>query len=156
MANILVCDDERSICEMLDISLRREGHRVETVQAGQLAKNKIDGALYDVIITDIKMPNIDGIEVLRHAHRVSPDSAVILITAVDDYEAAVQAVKAGGATDYIRKSPGLVDEIKLAINRALEKMMLNRQNFAFKRDAATRNSLENIVGVSPAMDKLKQ
>ena len=71
MANILVCDDERSICEMLDISLRREGHRVETVQAGQSAKNKIDGALYDVIITDIKMPNIDGIEVLRHAHRVS-------------------------------------------------------------------------------------
>ena len=94
MANILVCDDERSICEMLDISLRREGHRVETVQAGQNAKNKIDGALYDVIITDIKMPNIDGIEVLRHAHRVSPDSAVILITAVDDYEAAVEAVKA--------------------------------------------------------------
>ena len=107
MANILVCDDERSICEMLDISLRREGHRVETVQAGQTAKNKIDGALYDVIITDIKMPNIDGIEVLRHAHRVSPDSAVILITAVDDYEAAVEAVKAGGASDYIRKSPGL-------------------------------------------------
>ena len=54
MANILVCDDERSICEMLDISLRREGHRVETVQNGQAAKSKIDGALYDVIITDIK------------------------------------------------------------------------------------------------------
>src|SRR5580704_9961531 len=156
MANILVCDDERSICEMLDISLRREGHRVETVQAGQTAKNKIDGALYDVIITDIKMPNIDGIEVLRHAHSVSPDSAVILITAVDDYEAAVQAVKAGGATDYIRKSPGLVDEIKLALNRALEKIILSRQNFALRRDAATRNSLDNIIGSSGAMEKLKQ
>ena len=156
MANILVCDDERSICEMLDISLRREGHRVETVQAGQLAKNKIDGALYDVIITDIKMPNIDGIEVLRHAHRVSPDSAVILITAVDDYEAAVEAVKAGGATDYIRKSPGLVDEIKLAINRAVEKLNLSKQNFALRRDAATRNSLDNIIGSSSAMEKLKQ
>ena len=103
-----------------------------------------------MVVTDIKMPNTDGIEVLRYAHQVSPDSAVILITAVDDYEAAVQAVKAGGATDYIRKSPGLVDEIKLAINRALEKMALSRQNFAFKRDAATRNSLDNIVGVSPA------
>ena len=156
MANILVCDDERSICEMLDISLRREGHRVETVQAGQTAKNKIDGALYDVIITDIKMPNIDGIEVLRHAHRVSPDSAVILITAVDDYEAAVEAVKAGGATDYIRKSPGLVDEIKLAINRAVEKLNLSKQNFALRRDAATRNSLDNIIGSSGAMEKLKQ
>ena len=88
--------------------------------------------------------------------RSRPDSAVILITAVDDYEAAVQAVKAGGASDYIRKCPGLVDEIKLAINRALEKSALSRQNFAFKRDAATRNSLDNIVGASPAMEKLKQ
>src|SRR5258708_26516576 len=114
MANILVWDDERSICEMLDIALRREGHRVETVQAGQIAKNKIDGALYDVIITDIKMPNIDGIEVLRHAHRVSPDSAVILITAVDDYEAAVQAVKAGGTTPHNPQKPGRVRRVQHA------------------------------------------
>ena len=156
MANILVCDDERSICEMLDIALRRDGHRVETVQSGQAAKNKIDGALYDVIVTDIKMPNIDGIEVLRHAHKVSPDSAVILITAVDDYEAAVEAVKAGGASDYIRKNPGLVDEIKLAMNRVLEKQILSKQNFALRRDAAARNSLDNIIGSSAAMEKLKQ
>ncbi|HTZ96480.1 MAG TPA: sigma-54 dependent transcriptional regulator [Terriglobales bacterium] len=156
MANILVCDDERSICEMLDIALRRDGHKIETVNSGEAAKRKLDGALYDVIITDIKMPRITGIDVLRHAHGVSPDSAVILITAVDDYEAAVAAVKAGGAADYIRKSPGLVDEIKLAINRVLEKMALSRQNFAFKRDAATRNSLDNIVGVSPVMEELKQ
>jgi two-component system response regulator PilR (NtrC family) len=156
VANILVCDDERSICEMLDIALRRENHRVETVQSGQAAKSKIDGALYDVIVTDIKMPNTDGIEVLRHAHRVSPDSAVILITAVDDYEAAVEAVKAGGASDYIRKTPGLVDEIKLAINRSLEKLVLSKQNFALRRDAATRNSLDNIIGSSAPMEKLKQ
>src|ERR1700741_128760 len=156
MANILVCDDERSICEMLDISLRREGHRVETVQSGQAAKSKIDGALYDVIITDMKMPNVDGIEVLRHAHRVSPDSPVILITAVDDYEAAVEAVKAGGASDYIRKSPGLVDEIKLAINRVLEKLSLSKQNFSLRRDAASHNSLDNIIGSGAAMEKLKQ
>jgi two-component system response regulator PilR (NtrC family) len=156
VANILVCDDERSICEMLDIALRRDGHRVETVQSGQAAKNKIDGNLYDLIITDIKMPNIDGIEVLRHAHRVSPDSPVILITAVDDYEAAVEAVKAGGASDYIRKSPGLVDEIKLAINRVLEKLSLSKQNFALRRDAASHNSLDNIIGSSSAMERLKQ
>jgi two-component system response regulator PilR (NtrC family) len=156
MGNILVCDDERSICEMLDIALRRDGHKVETVNSGEVAKRKLDGALYDVVVTDIKMPKVTGIEVLRHAHEVSPDTAVILITAVDDYEAAVQAVKAGGATDYIRKTPALVDEIKLAINRALDKVALSRQNFAFKRDAASRNSLDNIVGVSPAMEKLKQ
>jgi two-component system response regulator PilR (NtrC family) len=155
MPNILICDDERSICEMLDITLRREGYKVETVNSGEAGKKKLDSALFDVVITDIKMPNIDGIEVLRHAHKVSPDSAVILITAVDDYEAAVEAVKAGGATDYIRKSPGMVDEVKLAIRRAVEKVSLSRQNFAFKRDAATRNSLDNIIGVSPAMEKLK-
>ena len=155
MPNILICDDERSICEMLDITLRREGYKIETVNSGELAKRKLDSALYDVVITDIKMPNIDGIEVLRHAHKVSPDSAVILITAVDDYEAAVEAVKAGGASDYIRKSPAMVDEIKLAIRRSLEKVSLSRQNFALKRDAATRNSLDNIIGVSMAMERLK-
>jgi two-component system response regulator PilR (NtrC family) len=155
MPNILICDDERSICEMLDITLRREGYKVETVTSGEVAKRKIESALYDIIVTDIKMPAIDGIEVLRHAHKLSPDSAVILITAVDDYEAAVEAVKAGGATDYIRKSPGLVDEIKIAIRKALEKVALSRQNFALKRDAATRNSLDNIIGGSPAMEKLK-
>jgi two-component system response regulator PilR (NtrC family) len=156
MPNILVCDDERSICEMLEITLRREGYKIETVNSGEAAKKKLDAALFDVVITDIKMPNINGVEVLRHAHQVSPDSAVILITAVDDYEAAVEAVKAGGAADYIRKSPGMVDEIKLAIRRVLEKVTLSRQNFAFKRDAATRNSLDNIIGVSSAMEKLKQ
>src|SRR6266853_1556860 len=156
MGNILVCDDERSICEVLDIALRRDGHTVETVNSGYAAKGKIDGALYDVIITDIKMPNTDGIEVLRYAHQVSPDSAVILITAVDDMDAAVQAVKAGGAFDYIRKGPGVVDEIRLAISQGLEKLSLRRQNFAYRRDAAARNSLENIVGISPGMEKLKQ
>jgi len=156
MGNILVCDDERSICEMLDIALRRDGHKVETVTAGDLAMRKLDSAIFDVVVTDIRMPKTNGIEVLRHAHQVSPETAVILITAVEDYEAAVQAVKAGGASDYIRKSPGLVDEIKLAINRALEKMELSRQNFAFRRDAATRNSLDNIVGASEAMETLKQ
>ena len=156
MGNILICDDERSICEMLDIALRREGHKVETVNSGEAAMRKLDSAIFDVVVTDIKMPNIGGIEVLRYAHQVSPESAVILITAVDDYQAAVQAVKAGGATDYIRKTPGLLDEIKLAISRALEKVALSRQNFAFKRDAATRNSLDNIIGASLAMKQLKQ
>ncbi len=156
MGNILVCDDERSICEMLEIALRRDGYKIETVNGGDAAKKKLEGAIFDVIVTDIKMPKTDGIEVLRYAHQMSPETAVILMTAVDDYEAAVQAVKAGGAADYIRKSPALVDEIRLAIKRALDKLSLSRQNFAFKRDAATRNSLDNIVGASAAMEKLKQ
>src|SRR3954452_11246412 len=111
MASILVCDDVRSICEMLEITLRKDGHRVETVTSGEAAKKKIESALFDVIVTDIRMPQINGIEVLRYAYSVSPDTLVILITAVDDMEAAVQAVKAGGAYDYIRKGPGLLEDV---------------------------------------------
>src|SRR2546425_11727171 len=97
MGNILVCDDERSICQMLDIALRREGHKVETVNSGEDAKKKLDSAIFDVIVTDIKMPNTSGIEVLSYAHQVSPDSAVILITAGGDYEAAGHAGESSAA-----------------------------------------------------------
>ena len=154
MASILVCDDQRSICEMLDISLRKDGHRVETVNGGDAAKKKLSSANYELLITDIKMPQTDGIEVLRFARQSSPDTSVILITAVEDYEAAVQAVK-GGAFDYIHKGPGLLEELKLAVGRALETLVLQRENFAFKRDAASRNSLENFIGSSSVIEKLK-
>src|SRR5246127_5217866 len=154
MASILVCDDQRSICEMLDISLRKDGHRVETVNGGDAAKKKLSSANYELLITDIKMPQIDGIEVLRFARQASPETSVTLITAVEDYEAAVQAVK-GGAFDYIHKGPALLEELKIAIGRALETLTLQRENFALKRDAATRNSLDNIIGSSPALEKLK-
>ncbi len=154
MASILVCDDQRSICEMLDISLRKDGHKVETVNAGEAAKKKLSSANFEVLITDIKMPQTDGIEVLRFARQSSPETSVILITAVEDYEAAVQAVKSG-AFDYIHKGPGLLEELKISVGRALETMMLQRENFALKRDAASRNSLENIIGNSPPIEKLK-
>jgi two-component system response regulator PilR (NtrC family) len=155
MANILVCDDTRSICEMLEIALRKNGQRVETVTSGDAARRKLDSAMYDVVVTDIKMPNTDGLEVLRHARRTSPDTAVILITAVEDYDAAVEAVNAG-AFQYIHKGPGLVEEVRIAIGRALETLTLRRQNLALKRDAASRNSLDNIIGTSPAITKLKE
>ncbi|MFI5109359.1 MAG: sigma-54-dependent transcriptional regulator [Terriglobales bacterium] len=155
MASILVCDDMRAICGVLEIALRKQNHRVETVTSGSEAKRKLDSNIYDVVVSDIKMPQTDGIEVLRHARKVSPETAVILITAIEDYEAAVQAVKAG-AFDYIHKGPHLIEEVVVAINRALESVELRRQNFAFKRDAGIRNSLENIVGASSAMGKLKQ
>lgn len=154
MASILVCDDQRSICEMLDISLRKDGHRVETVNGGEAAKKKLSSANYELLITDIKMPQTDGIEVLRFARQSSPETSVILITAVEDYEAAVQAVK-GGAFDYIHKGPGLLEELKLAVGRALETLVLQRENLAFKRDAASRNSLDNFIGSSPVIEKLK-
>jgi two-component system response regulator PilR (NtrC family) len=139
---------------MLDISLRKDGHRVETVNGGEAAKKKLSSANYELLITDIKMPQTDGIEVLRFARQSSPETSVILITAVEDYEAAVQAVK-GGAFDYIHKGPGLLEELKLAVGRALETLVLQRENFAFKRDAASRNSLDNFIGSSPVIEKLK-
>src|SRR5262245_52008437 len=154
MASILVCDDQRSICEMLDISLRKDGHRVETVNGGEAAKKKLSSANYELLITDIKMPQTDGIEVLRFARNSSPETSVILITAVEDYEAAVQAVK-GGAFDYIHKGPGLLEELKLAVGRALQTLLLQRENLVLKRDAASRNSLDSIVGTSSAVEKLK-
>lgn len=155
MASILVCDDARSICEMLEIAFRKDGHRIETATSGEAANRKLDSALYDVVITDIKMPRIDGIEVLKHARKNCPDAAVILITAVEDYEAAVQALNAG-AFHYIHKGPGLVEEVRVAVRRALENLALRRQNLVYKRDAASRNTLDNIVGGSPAIQQLKQ
>ncbi len=155
MANILVCDDERSICGVLEIALRKQGHRVETVNSGDAAKKKLDSAIYDVVVTDIKMPHTDGLEVMRHARRVSPDSAVVLMTAVGELESAIEAVRAG-AFDYIIKEPGHVEKINLAVAHALETVSLRQQNFAYRRDAAVRNSLDNIVGASPAMEKLKE
>lgn len=156
MASILVCDDERSLCQVLEIDLRKEGYKVETVNSRDEAKRKIDSALFDVIVTDIRMPNTDdGMEVLAHARRISPDSAVILMTALAELETAIQAVKAG-AFEYIVKQPGRInDEIKVAIARALETVNLRRQNFALRRDAAVRNSLDHIVGCSAAIEKLK-
>ncbi|MBV8206077.1 MAG: sigma-54-dependent Fis family transcriptional regulator [Acidobacteria bacterium] len=155
MANILVCDDERSICELLDIALKKDGHKVETVNSGDAAKRKLDSALYDVVLTDVKMPQTDGLEVLKHARRASPDSAVVLITAVEDVHAAIQAVKEG-ASDYIQKGPDLLEAIRVAIQNALDRVNLRRQNFALRRDAAVRNSLDNIIGASSAVAKMKQ
>ena len=155
MGNILVCDDTRSICEVLEISLRKEGHRIETVTSGDAAIKKLSSALYDIVISDIKMPNHDGIEVLRHTRKASPETSVILITAVEDYEAAVNAVNAG-AFQYIHKGPGLVEEVRVAVSRALDTLSLRRENLAFKRDASSRNSLENIIGSSPRLQQLKQ
>jgi len=154
MASLLVCDDRRDTCSMLEIAFRKDGHRVETVAAGEAAIKKIDGALYDVIITDINMPGISGIEVLKHARRISPDSAVILITGFEDYEAAVDAVNAG-AFGYIHKGPSLLEELRVYLGRALQLSDLKRQNIALKRDASSRNSLDNIIGASAVMDNLK-
>src|SRR5260221_13758079 len=138
MASILVCDDQRSICEMLDISLRKDGHRVETVNGGEAAKKKLSSANYELLIPDIKMPQTDGIEVLRFARQSSPETSVILITAVEDYEAAVQAGERG-AFYLIHKGPRPLGEMKNFLGRALGTPTPQRGKFSLKGDAATPN-----------------
>ena len=155
MGNILVCDDERSICTMLEIALRRDGHHVETVTSGGQAIQKIESAFFDVLVTDVRMPDISGIDVLQHARQASPETQVIVITAVDDHETSIQVQKAGAL--YIHKAgANLPTDVRAAVEWALERQSLRRQNAAFKRDAAAHNSLDNIVGKSPLMDALKR
>jgi two-component system response regulator PilR (NtrC family) len=140
---------------MLEIVLRSDGHHVETVNSGEQAIRKIDAALYDVVVTDIRMPNVTGMDVLQHARRVSPDTLVIIITAVDDAETSIKALNAG-AFHYVRKSgASLPGDVRAAVQLALEKQSMRMQNAALVRDASVRNSLDNIIGESPAMHKLK-
>ncbi len=155
MANILVCDDERSLCQLLEIDLRKQGYKVETVNSREEAQRRIDSALYDVIVTDLRMPSMeDGLQVMTHARKVSPDSALIITTASEDLDPAIQAVRSG-AFEYILKKGRFHEEIKSAVGRAVEFVGLRRQNFALKRDAASRNSLDHIIGLSPVIEKLK-
>jgi two-component system, NtrC family, response regulator PilR len=155
MGYILVCDDEPSICEMLQIAFRNQGHRVETVTSGEQACHKIDCTLYDIVVTDVRMPRVTGMDVLQHSRRVSPDTLVIVITAVDDSETPIEALNAG-AFYYIRKGDKFLEDVLSAVALAMDRSNLRRQNAALKRDAAQRNSLDNIIGESEPMTRLKQ
>jgi two-component system response regulator PilR (NtrC family) len=155
MGYILVCDDERSICQMLQIAFQNQGHRVETVTSGEQACHKIDSNLYDVVVTDVRMPHVSGMEVLQHSRRVSPDTQVIVITAVDDSEIPIEALNAG-AFYYIRKGSKLLEDVLAAVALAMDRTHLRQQNAALKRDAAQRNSLDNLIGESEPMRHLKQ
>ncbi len=155
MGYILVCDDERSICQMLQIAFQNQGHRVETVTGGEQACRKLDTTLYDVLVTDVRMPQVSGIQVLQHSRRVSPDTMVIVITAVDDGSTPIEALNAG-AFQYIRKTPNLVQDLTSAVALAMDRHLVGQQNAALKRDASLRNSLENLIGKSEPMLRLKQ
>jgi len=155
MGYILVCDDERSICTMLQIAFQNQGHRVETVTSGEAACRKIDSTLYDIVVTDVRMPHVSGMEVLQYSRRVSPDTMVIVITAVDDSEVPIEALNAG-AFYYIRKGPKLLEDVLTAAALALDRGRLRQQNAALRRDASQRNSLDNIIGESEPMRLLKQ
>src|SRR5208283_24610 len=121
MARLLIVDDEKSLCQMLEIVFRKDGHLVETVSSGQAAKRKIEPQVYDLIISDIRMPDLTGIDLLQYAHETHNPAAFILITAVRTMSTAIQALNLG-ACRYVLKTDTLVEDLNLTVERALEEL----------------------------------
>ena len=129
---------------------RRDGH------VGRSGQEKVEAAIYDVVISDIKMPGIDGVELLQYANTACPEAERIVITAHEEFDIAKRVAESGGVFQFIGKGPSLPSAVAHSVNQAMEKITLRRQNLAFRRDAAQHNSLENIVGSSTPMQKLKR
>ncbi|MEK6726836.1 MAG: sigma-54 dependent transcriptional regulator [Deltaproteobacteria bacterium] len=151
-SKILIVDDEVSMREFLEIMLSKEGHKVSSAGSGKEALNMLNDTIYDLIVSDVQMPGMNGIELLRNVKEVCPDTTVIMITAYASTESGVEAMKAG-AYDYITK-PFKIDEIKLIIKNALEKKRLEVENLLLKREFRERYSFGNILGNSPEMLKV--
>ena len=153
MANLLIVDDERSICEMLDIAFRKLGHRVETVTGAAAAVQKLDSQIFDLVISDIKMPGSSGLDLLRRIRESHPETLVILITAHGTTGTALLAGQLG-AFDYVEKSHEFVDDLKFAVQRALETHQIQTENVLLRRELEKARGLDNIVGESPPMKAL--
>ena len=148
-SKILIVDDEVSMREFLEIMLSKEGYKVSSSGSGKEALRMLNDTIYDLIVSDVQMPGMNGIELLRNVKEVCPDTTVIMITAYASTESGVEAMKAG-AYDYITK-PFKVDEIKLIIKNALEKKRLEVENLLLKREFRERYSFGSILGNSPEM-----
>jgi len=146
---VLVVDDERSMRELLAIMLRQAGHDVTVADGGEAAIKALKSDTFDLVITDLRMREVDGLAVLRAAKEQSPQTVVLVITAFASTETAVEAMKLG-AYDYLTK-PFKVDEIKLTIANALERKRLQDENQALKRQLRQERGFENFLGKSPQM-----
>jgi len=154
MAHVLVVDDEKSICEMLDIALRKQGHRVETALTLEQASRVLQSKVFDIVITDIRLEDGSGLDVLAQAREFSADrSHVILITAYASVDSAVEALNRG-AFRYIIKTHNLIEELRVTIDRALAERMLREENRALRREL--RKGLESLLGDSAVMKGLKE
>ena len=151
-ARILVVDDERSMQEFLEIFFRREGYHVVTAGDLDTARTHLEEDEFDVVITDIQMPGGSGLDLLRAANEVSPESIVIMITAFASTETAIGAMKEG-AYDYITK-PFKVDEIKLVVEKALEKKLLASENRRLRSELRHRERDRTIIGNGPSMQRV--
>ena len=147
MARLLIVDDEKSLCQMLEIGFRKEGHLVETVSSGQAAKKKLESQVYDLIISDIRMPDLSGIDLLKFFCENRNSAAFILITAHASMETAIEALNLG-AFQYVIKSDKLIEELKLAVNRALQELALREENVRLRRELLRVFAYNNIVGQS--------
>ena len=153
MARLLVVDDQKSICEMLEIVLRKEGHRVETVCGLEMARKRLQSGIYDIVVTDIRLPDGSGLDVLQQVRETYPETLVIMITAYASVDSAVRALNLG-AFRYILKTANFVEELRLTVDRAVEERALRQENRALKREL--RKGLENLLGDSLRMKTVKE
>jgi two-component system, NtrC family, response regulator PilR len=147
--SILVVDDELSMREFLAILLEGEGYRVEQAESAEEALRRMEGGRFELVISDVSMPGLDGIQLLSRIKAQSPETAVLMITAFTTAEQAVEAMKLG-AYDYIGK-PFKVEEVKVLVRKALEKRSLLEENKRLKAEVTERFSFSGLVGKSKQM-----
>lgn len=149
MARILLVDDEPSILSVLTALLKAESYEVVPILGGEKARDLIKTEPFDLMISDIRMTPVNGMELLRLAHDERPQLPVIMLTAYGSVETAIEALKLG-AFDYVTK-PFKVDELLITVQRALDYSTALTENANLKAQLGTRYQLENIIAESPAM-----
>jgi len=151
-ATVLIVDDEPDMVENCARILRRAGHRCLTATDPYRALALLESDAPDLLLTDLKMPGLDGMELLRRAHDLDPSLPVIMITAFATIESAVAAVKEG-AFDYLPKTFTL-DQLQVAVDRALRHRQLQVENRNLRQQLQATFGLENVIGRSPAMTRV--
>ncbi|MBN1211668.1 MAG: sigma-54-dependent Fis family transcriptional regulator [candidate division Zixibacteria bacterium] len=154
MPNILVVDDKDSMRNMLVETLMDEGYRVDAAEDGKKALDLVRNKSYDLVLTDLKMPNVSGMEVLSGIKDLDAESAVIVMTAYGTIEDAVEAMKKG-AYDFITK-PFDTEHLCFLINRALENRRMKAENLLLREEYLADQGLDNIIGKSEKMIELCQ
>lgn len=149
---ILVVDDEESIREFLEIMLKKEGYEVTCAEHGLKAKELIGHKSFDMVISDLQMPQMNGMELLKFVKETYPDMVFMLITAFGTTESAVEAMKAG-AYDYITK-PFKIDEVRINIQNALRSKLLEVENRTLKKELTKEYSFQNLIGNSESMHRI--
>jgi len=150
MAHLLIVDDEPSIRELLEISFRKEGHKVEVAANGDAAKRQMASRMFDIVVSDICMPDMDGVELLRYCKEVSPETVFILITGVPTIGTAIDAVNFG-ADRYVIKGDRLLDELRPAVHHVAESMALRKEAGDLRRELRRLTGLDHMIGTSPKM-----